>query len=92
MATAADSARKNSVSEKESRAHYESRIPLTPTGLLMEGHFTSVRFSFAFSAMMSVMAIFRQTVAERSSLHSVWRSDAVSIYLLIMFSCAKLLR
>jgi hypothetical protein len=26
----------------------QTRIPLTPTGLLMEGHFTSVRFSFAF--------------------------------------------
>jgi hypothetical protein len=40
--------RKTFVSEKEPGTHYEPRIPLTPTGLLMEGHFTSVRFSFAF--------------------------------------------
>src|SRR5580765_8824094 len=34
--------------KKKLRKQHESRIPLTPTGLLMEGHFTSVRFPFAF--------------------------------------------
>jgi len=32
--------RKTFVSEKEPRTDYEPRIPLTPTGLLMEGHNT----------------------------------------------------
>jgi hypothetical protein len=33
---------KNSGPEKEPRTPYEPRIPLTPTGLLMEGHCTQI--------------------------------------------------
>jgi hypothetical protein len=32
--------RRTFVSEKEPRTDYEPRIPLTPTGLLMEGDYT----------------------------------------------------
>jgi hypothetical protein len=40
MATAANSAGKELCQRKQPRAHDESRIPLTPTGLLMEGRYT----------------------------------------------------
>jgi hypothetical protein len=45
MATAATRREKNFVIEK-TRTHYESRIPLTPTGLLMEGHYTQISTTF----------------------------------------------
>ena len=41
---------------------YESRISLTPTGLLLEGDFTSMRFSFAILGH-NVMATYRQLSA-----------------------------
>src|SRR3974390_2367668 len=45
MATVA-TRRGKTLSAKKPRAHYESRIPLTPAGLLMEAHYTQISNSF----------------------------------------------
>ena len=42
------------VSEKKPGTHYEPRIPLTPTGLLMEGHYTQNPCRGILSAMADV--------------------------------------
>jgi len=41
MATVADSAEENFSLRQRTKTHYDRKISLTPTGLLMEGHFTS---------------------------------------------------
>jgi len=40
MATVADSAEENFSLRQRTKTHYDRKISLTPTGLLMEGHFT----------------------------------------------------
>src|SRR5215472_2380140 len=57
---------------KEPRIHYEPRIPLTPTGLLMEAHFTFNLVHAICRPVAGVTAIFHQSCAAvltRSILH-----------------------
>src|SRR5215469_3310701 len=45
---------------KEPRTHYEPRIPLTPTGLLMEAHYTrnpARQVGFSASARMAAFVL-----------------------------------
>ena len=63
MATVATRREKNFSLRQRTKTHYEPKIPLTPTGLLMEGRYTQISTAFdplhieAFggNSMMSVI-------------------------------------
>jgi len=46
MATVATRREKNFSLRQRTKTHYEHKIPLTPTGLLMEGRYTQISTSF----------------------------------------------
>jgi hypothetical protein len=54
MATVATRREKKLCPRKKPGTNYEPRIPLTPTGLLMEGHFTQNACRGIFSVMMEI--------------------------------------
>src|SRR5689334_4232967 len=59
---------------KKTRTRYEPRIPLTPTGLLMEGDYTQISTAFdplhiepiVWNRMISVMEIYQQRLPPNS--------------------------